>query len=64
MICADVRVGLDVVDDGRLAEQTLDRRERRTGSRLTAVALDGGQQSGLLAADERARAETDGEYRN
>ena len=55
----DVRVRFDVVEDGRLAEQTLDRRERRAGTRLAAVPFDGGHQRRLFAADERARAEAD-----
>ena len=54
----NVGIGLHVVQHGGLAEQALDRRERRTGTRLAALALDGGHQSGFLAADERTRAQT------
>ena len=59
MICGDVGVGLHVVQDGGLAEQALHRRERRTGTRLAALALDGVHQRRFLAADERAGAQTD-----
>ena len=52
-----VGIGLHVVQDGGLAEQALDGRERRTGTRLAALALDGGHQSGLLAADKGAGAQ-------
>ncbi len=55
----DVGVGLHVVQDGGLAEQALDRREGRTGTGLAAVALDGGHQRGLLAADEGAGAQAE-----
>ena len=55
----DVGIGFNVVEDGGLVEQTLDRRERRTGTRLAALALDGLHQSGLFAADECAGAQTD-----
>ena len=54
-----VGVGLDVVQNSGAGEQTLDRRERRAGTRLAALTLDGGHQSRFLTADERARAETD-----
>ena len=47
---------LDVVDDGRLAEQpTLDR-ERGLVARLAAIALDRAEDRGLLAADVGAGA--------
>ena len=46
-----------------LTQQTLYCRERRARTRLAACALDRGHQSRLLAADERARTETDVEYR-
>ena len=55
----NVGVGFDVVQDGRLGEQALHGRERRTGTGLAAVTLDGGHQSGLLAAHEGAGAQTD-----
>ena len=42
-----------------LLEQTLDCRERRTGTGLAALTLYRGHKSGLLAADERARAEAE-----
>jgi len=48
----DVGIGLNVVQNSGLAEQTLDSGERRTGTGLTAVALDGGHQSGFLTAYE------------
>ena len=54
----DVGVGLNVVENGGLLIQTLYSRERRTRTRLAALAFDGGHQSGFLAADERAGAET------
>ena len=54
----DVGVGFNVVEDGGLAEQALDRREGRTASGLAAVAFNGGHQRGFLAADERAGAQT------
>ena len=47
---------LDVVDDGRLAEQADVDRERRLVARLAAVALDRVEQRRLLAADVRAGA--------
>ena len=55
----DIGIGLDIVEDGGLAEQTLDRREGRTGTGLAAVALYGSHERGLLAAHERARAQPD-----
>ena len=55
----NVRIRFNVVQDGRLSEQALDRRERRTGTRLAAVPFDGCHESRLFAADKRARAETD-----
>ncbi len=51
-----VGVALDVVDVGGLAPEAGDRRVGRAGPRLAALALDGGHQRGLFAADERARA--------
>ena len=54
----DVGERLDVVDDGRLAEQTLHGGERRTRTRLASVALDRGQQRRFLAANKRACAQT------
>src|SRR5205085_10078702 len=47
---------LDVVDHGWFAEQARDAGERRFVAWLAAVALDGVQQRGLLAADVRAGA--------
>ena len=55
----DICVCFNVVQQGRLAEQTLYSGERRTGSRFAAVALDGGHERGLLTTDERACAEAD-----
>ena len=55
----NVGEGFHVVFRGRFAEQTLDRRIRRTRSGLAAVAFDGGHQRGLFTADERACAEFD-----
>ena len=40
-----------VVDDGRLAEQALERRDRRLGPHLAALALEALEHRGLLAAD-------------
>ena len=40
-----------VVDDGRLAEQALERGDRRLGAHLAAAALEALQHRGLLAAD-------------
>ena len=54
----DVSISLNVVENGRLAEETLNSRERRTGTGFTAVTLDGGHKSGFLAADECACAQT------
>ena len=50
---------LDVVDDGRLAEQADLDRERRLVARLAAVALDRVEERRLLAADVRAGAAAD-----
>ena len=55
----DVGVGLHVVQDSGFLEQTLDRREGRTGTGLAPVAFDGGHQCGLLATDERTCAQTE-----
>ena len=55
----DVRHGrqrLDVVHDGRLRVEALDRGERRPDARHAALALERFEQRGLLAADVRARA--------
>ena len=41
----------DVVDDGRLAEQALVRRQRRLGAHLAALAFEAFEQRRLLAAD-------------
>jgi hypothetical protein len=46
---------LDVVKDRGLAPQTLLRRERRPRPRFATLALDGGHQRGLFAADKGAR---------
>ena len=53
----DIGIGLDVVENGRYAKQTLDGREGRAGTRLAAVALDRGHESCLLAAHKGAGAE-------
>src|SRR5262249_17034698 len=50
---------LDVVDDGRLAEEPLLDRERRLVAGLAAEALDRVEERRLLAADVRARAAAD-----
>ena len=55
----DVGERFDVVDDRRAAPETLDRRERRTGLRHTAVTFDRLEKSRLFAADERAGAEAE-----
>ena len=49
MIQGDGGEGLDVVDDGRHAEQAALRRVRRALLRLAALALEGLEQDGLLA---------------
>ncbi|OPZ46054.1 MAG: hypothetical protein BWY94_00921 [Actinobacteria bacterium ADurb.BinA094] len=49
--------GLDVVDVGGAAPEAGDGGEGRTGARHAALALDRGDQRGLLAADEGAGAE-------
>ena len=54
----DIGIGFHVIQDGGLAEQTLDCGEGRTGTGLAALALDGGHQSGLLTADEGAGTQT------
>ena len=46
-----------VVDDGRLAEQAFDRRQRRLGADLAAPAFQALEHRGLFAADVRARAQ-------
>ena len=55
----DVGVGLDVVQDSGLLPQALLNGSGGLGTGHTAVALDGGGQSGALAADECARAAVD-----
>ena len=55
----NVGEGFHVVFHGGAAKQTLDRRIGRAGTRLAAVAFDGGHQRGFSAADERARAQPD-----
>ena len=50
---------LDVVDDRRLAEETVRHRERRLVARLAAEALDRVEDRGLLAADVGAGALAD-----
>ena len=55
----NVGVGLHVVQHGGHAEQALDSGEGRTDTGLAALALDGGHQSGFLAADEGAGAQAD-----
>ncbi len=55
----DVGEGLDVVEHARLVPEALDGRERRTRTRLAAVALDGGHEGRLFAADEGAGAHAD-----
>ena len=55
----DAGQGLDVVDDGGLAEQALAGRKGRLGLGLAALALDRGHQGGFLAADESAGAHAD-----
>ncbi len=52
----DAAERLDVVDDRRLAERPLDRRERRLDSRPAALAFEALDQPGFLAADVRPRA--------
>src|SRR5439155_20280817 len=51
----DVDQRLDVVDNGRLAEQAALDGKRRLVARLSAIALDRIEQRGLLTADVRAR---------
>ena len=46
-----------VVDDGRPAEQARDRRQRRLGAHLSALAFEAFEQRGLFAADIGAGAE-------
>ena len=55
----DVRQGLYVVDDGRLAVETLDRRKGRLQTRLAAQTLKGVQQRCLLPADVGPRTAVD-----
>src|SRR4029077_21041570 len=49
--------GDQIVDDGRFLKQALNRRQRRFGTNLSALALETFQQRGFLAADIRAGAE-------
>src|SRR5208337_2901376 len=55
----DVGEGLDVVDERGLAEEAADRRVGRARPGRAALALDGGQQRRLLAADKGSCAEAD-----
>ena len=55
----DIREGFDVVDDGRLAPETLDGGEWRLRDGHAAVAFDGLEKGRLFAADEGACAQTD-----
>src|SRR5206468_822443 len=57
----DAGQGLDVVDDGRAAEDADDGREGRLDARLAAMALDGLDEARLLAADVGPRAAVDGD---
>ena len=61
MIHGTLAQGLDVVDDGRLAPEAGHGRERRPEPRHAALALDGGDERRLLAADEGAGALLDPE---
>jgi len=56
---SDVSVGFYVVYDGRLTPETLNSRERRTGTGFTAVTFNGGKECGFFAAYECACTETD-----
>ncbi len=49
-----IRDGLDIVDDGRLSEESLFRRIGRTRAGHSPFSLDAADQRRLLAADERA----------
>ena len=55
------RQGFDVVDERRAAPQARNGGERRAQLRHAALAFNGGDEGGLLAADKRARAFHDGE---
>ncbi len=55
----DVCIGLNVVENGGLAKETLNCGEGRTGTGLTAVTLDGGHKRGLLTANECACTEAE-----
>ena len=55
----DVGIRLNVIQNGRLLEQTFECRERRAASRLAALTFDGGHKRSLFAADECAGAEAD-----
>ena len=55
---SDVGVSFDVIENGGLAEKSFVRGERRTGTRLAALAFDTGHERRFLAAYERAGAET------
>ena len=54
----DIGIDLDIVEDGGLAEDTGSGREGRTGTRLAALAVDGGHQGSFLAAHKGAGAQT------
>ena len=54
----DVGIGLDVVDQRRLAPESAHRRIRRPRLRSAAPSFDRGEQCRLFAADKRAGAET------
>ena len=55
----DVCISLNVIENGRLLEKTFHCGERRSRTRLAALSFDGSHKRCLLAADERACAETD-----
>ena len=55
----DVGVSLNVIEYSGFLEETFHCRERRSGTRLAALAFDGSHQRCLFAADERACAEAD-----
>ena len=51
--------GFNVINNGGAVPKSFYRRERRTGARHSALTLNGVEQGGFLAADERARAKAD-----
>ncbi len=55
----NIGVGLNIVEDGGLFPQTLNSRERRTGSGLTALTFDGGHQRSFLTTDESTGTQAD-----